>query len=112
MIRLLTALFLGLTLAVTSVSAAVARSEMAGAVQMVICAGGTEGMVTLDPSGKPVTGHHCPDCTAASVALAGPLVQGAERPVTRAEAQVVPMRLSVVATAGMVPAARGPPPVM
>lgn len=69
MIRLLSFL-LALTLAATSVPAAVMQSEMQGSHQMVICADtdAASGLtqITLDATGKPVDGaHSCPDCTAA-----------------------------------------------
>ena len=74
MIRSLFALLLALTLAATSVSAAVMHSEMQGAQQMVICSDSTAGSglttITLDATGKPIDrAHHCPECTAAIAAL-------------------------------------------
>lgn len=67
--RILLALLLTLTLAATSVSAAVMRSEMQGATEMTICSDiGETGVTTirLDATGKPIPAHHsCPDCTAA-----------------------------------------------
>jgi hypothetical protein len=63
MMRALSALVLMLLLAVTSVTQAVARSEHAGAVAMVICAGGQTETALIDAQGNPVEGpHHCPDC--------------------------------------------------
>lgn len=107
--RALIALFLGLVLAVSSVTAAVARAEMAGAVEMVVCAGEGTGTVTLDPSGQPVMAHHCPDCTAAQAALAGPVVPGAERPVTRGEGLGLASLPDVADGLRVAPVARGPP---
>ena len=73
MIRHLLSLLLALTLATTSVHAAVMHAEMQGAVQMEICAdtsGGGVAIITLDATGKPIpTAHRCPDCTAAIAAL-------------------------------------------
>ena len=74
MIRHLFALLLALTLAASSVSAAVMQSEMQGAQQMVICSDSPAGSglttITLDATGKPIDrAHHCPDCTAAIAAL-------------------------------------------
>ena len=72
MIRHLLSLLLALTLATTSVHAAVMHAEMQGAVQMEICADTSAGLttITLDATGKPIpTAHRCPDCTAAIAAL-------------------------------------------
>ncbi|MES2435305.1 MAG: hypothetical protein V4586_15970 [Pseudomonadota bacterium] len=75
MIRNLLSLLLALTLATTSVHAAVMHSEMQGAVQMEICADTSAGLttITLDATGKPIAAaHRCPDCTAAITALLPP----------------------------------------
>ena len=72
MIRHLLTLLLALTLASTSVHAAMTHAEMQGATQMEICADASGGVmtITLDASGKPIpSAHLCPDCTAATAAL-------------------------------------------
>jgi hypothetical protein len=73
MIRSLLSLLLALTLATTSVSAAVMHNEMRGASQIEICADsqGASGLttITLDATGKQITHHNCPDCTAALAML-------------------------------------------
>lgn len=69
MIRLLFTLLLALTLATTSVPAAVMRAKMLGATEMVICSDTptASGLatLTLDATGKPFTPHNCPECLAA-----------------------------------------------
>ena len=78
MIRHLLSLALALTLATTSVHAAVMRSEMQGAIQMEICADTSAGLntITLDATGNQIpTAHRCPDCTAATLALLAPPAQ-------------------------------------
>ena len=80
MIRQFCALLLALTLAATSVSAAVMQSEMQGAQQMLICsdsdASSGLSLITLDATGRPITGaHHCADCTAASPVLLPGLIE-------------------------------------
>ncbi len=80
MIRNLLSLLLALTLAATSVSAAVTHAEMQGAQQMLICSDSdaNSGLITitLDATGKPIaSAHHCPDCTAALTALLPGLTQ-------------------------------------
>lgn len=89
MIRSLLSLLLALTLAASSVSAAVTHSRMQGAQQMVICSDSdtASGLITitLDASGKPITSHHhCPDCTAAFTALLPGLIELAPRSATLA----------------------------
>lgn len=74
MIRHLCTLLLALTLAATSVSAAVMHAEMQGAQQMVICSDSDMGSgiatVTLDATGKPIAHpHRCPDCSTVTAAL-------------------------------------------
>lgn len=75
MIRALSATFLALVLAVTSVTLAVARAEaagrMPGVAEVVICADGMAMTVMVDAAGNPVAphAHHCPDCL---LALAAP----------------------------------------
>lgn len=104
------AVLLVLMLSVTSVTAAVARGQMAGAVDLVICAGGGVATVTLDAAGQPVTRvHHCPVCTAASASMEGAAAPAVLRPETRA-ADVGPVAvLDVVSCRGVVAVARGPP---
>ncbi|GLS85550.1 hypothetical protein GCM10010873_05230 [Cypionkella aquatica] len=84
MIRMLLSLLLTLTLAATSVRAAVMHSEMQGAYQMVICADSTLAQTTLtfDATGKPITAHHCPDCTTAFSGLPQSPLQIAAAPAT------------------------------
>lgn len=71
MIRSLLSLLLALTLATTSVSAAVMHNEMRGASQIEICADSQDGLaiITLDATGKQISHHNCPDCTAAMAAI-------------------------------------------
>lgn len=74
-IRLLS-LLLALTLATTSVSAAVMHSEMQGSSQIDICADSHAGSglttITLDATGKQITHHNCPDCALAMALLPDP----------------------------------------
>lgn len=100
-----------LVLSLASVTAAVARGQMAGSYQMVVCAGADIATLTLDPRGVPVgVVHHCPDCTAAAgLALLAVPVQVLLSGVTKG----VPLDMAVVALrAGVAPfvaVARGPP---
>ncbi|MDZ4393931.1 hypothetical protein [Cypionkella sp.] len=83
MLRHLFLLLLTLTLATTSVRAAVMHGEMQGAYQMVICADTSAGLTTLtfDVSGKPIdAAHPCPECTTANPALLHTLPQIAPAP--------------------------------
>lgn len=107
--RAVLGLLLALVLSVTSATAAVARGQMAGAVEMVVCAGAGTATVTLDASGTPVSAHHCPACTAAPHALTGQAPAFALRPATRS----VALRVGVLAgwrgADPSAPVARGPP---
>lgn len=107
--RAVLGLFLVMLLSVTSVTAAVARGQMAGAVDLVICAGAGLGTVTLDATGMPVSRHHCPVCTAAPVAVTPDAPAMALRPVTRAVAVAVVNRAGWQGADVPVPVARGPP---
>lgn len=114
MIRVLLSCLLALILGVTSVSAAVMRAQMQGAVQMVICSdtdkasGLTE--ITLDASGTPIAQpHNCPDCTAA-LAL-GLLVSPPILAAPQTRALRLPATPQTPGTGQPAPAAtaRGPP---
>lgn len=110
MLRRCLALCLTILLTLTSVTAAVARGQMAGATEMVVCAGGGTMTVTMDAAGRPVAHvRHCPVCTAASAAVAGAVAPVTLRPVTRSE--VVGMRMAPRSAGGvaLVAMARGPP---
>lgn len=96
-------------LSLTSVTAAVARGQMAGAVEMVICAGGSAGTVMLDATGQPVEAHRCPVCTAAGSGAAVPVDASVARPVTPAEAMRFGAGAALRKVEAGVPVARGPP---
>lgn len=102
-------LWLVLMLSLTSVTAAVARGQMAGSADMVICAGGTEATVTLDAFGRAMVRHPCPDCTAAGhalLAVPAKLVPVAGR---QAVALLPASGKAKPDLAGIAPVARGPP---
>lgn len=105
--------FLGLCLVVilslTSVTAAVARGQMAGAVDMVVCAGSGVSSVTLDATGKPVEVHHCPVCTVAGSAASVPVIVPFECPAVRGEVLWFGAGAVLRAVDASVPLARGPP---
>lgn len=72
------ALLLSLILTLAAQTEAVARSEMAGAFDQVLCSTGKGITVTLDATGQPLHGHPCTHCMAATVVadLPGPLAVG------------------------------------
>lgn len=83
MLRLIFGLLFAFVLSVTSVTAAVARGQMAGASELVLCSGGVAATVMVDATGRKVEGpHHCPLCLAAMAGV-GPVAPWAVRPVTR-----------------------------
>ena len=69
-----TALLLGLVLAMTSVSMAVARGGMSLSGTMILCIDASQQVVPLGPDGAPMeVNHACPDCTVGAMALVEPL---------------------------------------
>ncbi len=107
--RAVLGLLLVMLLSVTSVTAAVARGQMAGAVDMVICAGAGLATVTLDATGQPVEAHHCPVCTAAGSGVGVPVAASVARPATRAEAVRFGAGIALRKVGAGEPVARGPP---
>lgn len=69
-----TALLLGLVLAMTSVSMAVARGGMSMSGAMILCINADQQVVPIGPDGEPMkVNHACPDCTMGALALTEPL---------------------------------------
>jgi len=104
-----TALLLGLVLAMTSVSMAVARGGMSLSGSMILCIDATQQVVPLGPDGTPQdTQHPCPDCTMGAMALSE--VPPLDAPVSRAaRLQVRPFVLVVHASPVQGGQGRGPP---
>ena len=105
-------LILAVVLSLTSVTLAVARTQMPGSTDVVICSGYGVVSVTLDAAGNP-TGpvHACPDClTGAATFLppSAPLL----RPATRAITIDLPAAFTGIAASLPAATARGPPPVI
>ena len=110
MLRGCFAFCLAVMLSLTSVTAAVARGQMAGATDVVVCAGAGVVTITLDAAGRPVTvAHHCPVCTAASAASFAGAPPAIMSPLTRSEALAVAVVLPLHGGAMPVAMARGPP---
>ncbi|MFO7920896.1 MAG: hypothetical protein R6U99_08815 [Nioella sp.] len=109
LVPIATALLLGLVLAMTSVSMAVARGGMSLSGSMVLCIDATQQVVPLGPDGSPQdTRHACPDCTMGAMALTGALPL--DRLVLRAaRLHVRPVVLIVHATPVQGGQGRGPP---
>lgn len=110
-LRVLSGLFLALVLSLTSVTMAVARGQMIGAITVELCADhGAGATITLDAQGNPVeTVLHCPDCLVATPAPGGAPVTVPARPVTRSEPQVCVLTLPVEDAETPEALARGPP---
>lgn len=104
-------LILAIVLGLTSVTMAVARSEMLGSTETVICAGYGVVSLTLDAEGNPTgPAHHCPDClTGAATALWPTPSAQPVRPATRAAALRWPADVTGIAASTPAPLARGPP---
>lgn len=104
-----TALLLGLVLAMTSVSMAVARGGMSMSGAMILCINADQQLVPIGPDGKPMdVPHACPDCTMGALALTEP------QPLAAPEWRMVrlyvrPLALHVHETTVQGGQARGPP---
>lgn len=63
-LRSLAPVLLAIVMALTGITMAVARGQMAGAQSVVICSGYGIVTIQLDQRGEPIdTVHPCPDCT-------------------------------------------------
>jgi len=110
MLRLIHALFLSLTLVLTSYSMAVARGQSSDiGTDMVICTGVGMITVTIGPDGEPVEATHiCPD--AMSIFAAG--FATVDLPVQASQMQwriKVPAGAAALSRETLTPSARGPP---
>lgn len=106
----ITAWLLALVLALTSVTATVARAQAAGATEMVICSGLGITTITVDAEGNP-TGpmHDCPLCLAAMGAALLPALPVADRPLSRGLRIDRPADVAGWVRPAPAPLARGPP---
>lgn len=68
--RLILSLVLSILLVMASQTEAVARSEMAGAYDQVVCGANGAQQITLDGAGHPVQRHPCTHCLAAATGAA------------------------------------------
>lgn len=68
--RLILTFVLSILLALASQAEAVARSEMAGANDQVVCGANGAQQITLDAAGRTVHRHPCTHCLAANLAVA------------------------------------------
>ncbi|QYZ68452.1 DUF2946 family protein [Neotabrizicola shimadae] len=108
--RLITGWLLALVLALTSVTASVARAQAAGATDVVICSGYGIVTVAVDESGNP-TGpvHDCPFCLAAMGAALLPDLPVALRPLSDGMRMDRPGEVAGWVRPSLPPLARGPP---
>ena len=108
--RLITGWLLALVLALTSVTASVARAQAAGATDIVICSGYGIVTVSVDESGNP-TGpvHDCPFCLAAMGAALLPGLPVVARPLSDGMRMDRPGEVAGWARPALPPLARGPP---
>jgi hypothetical protein len=107
--RVLLGLVLSVLLAFASQSEAVARSEMAGASDQVLCGASGTLTLTLDAQGQPVHIHPCTHCLAASVVAGLAAAVVLPQPQTRAHRQALPRSAQPARRMAPVPSARGPP---
>jgi len=110
MLRLINALFLSLTLGITSISMAVARGQSPDiGTDIVICTGVGITTITIGPDGEPVKKIHlCPDgISLFTAAFAAPEVLVA--PNVMVWRLALPADTLVLSRDAPSPAARGPP---
>lgn len=108
--RLITGWLLALVLALTSVTASVARAQAAGSTDIVICSGYGIVTVSVDENGNP-TGpiHDCPFCLAAMGAALLPDPPVVDRPLSRGVRLDRPDAVAGWVRPAPAPQARGPP---
>lgn len=108
--RVLTALFLSLTLALSGVTLARAHGAAPGLHQVVICSGAGTVTLTLDADGNPAGPPlPCPDCIAGLAAALPEQPAAAPDRLQPAERLLLPAATPRTATAPHVRRARGPP---
>ncbi len=108
--RALLALLLSLILALASQTEAVARSEMAGATDQVLCGAGGAVSVTFDATGHALHRHPCTHCRAAAEAgdLPGPATLPLA-PLTQGKSLTLASVAQAPGTLIITPSARAPP---
>lgn len=107
--RALLALVLSVLLTLASQSEAVARFDLAGAQDLVICGADGNRMVLVDAEGKPLSGHPCSPCLAAGLGALGPAPPPVLRPLTRGQDLTRAADLPAQGRPTPTALARGPP---
>jgi ribosomal protein S27E len=109
--RVVLSLLLSILLAFAAQAEVVARSQMAGAYDQVVCAANGAQQITLDSTGHTVHRHSCTHCLAASVGAADRLAPSPAltAPVTKAQRLRPDLAAQVKLDRGSAPFARGPP---
>lgn len=110
--RALLALVLSLILALASQTEAVARSEMVGSSDLILCAGTGTTTLTLDASGHPVHARACTHCLAAGMVADLMARTDAVAPTTRTSSVSLPPPLAQASHTTITPTARAPPAVL
>ena len=109
--RLILSLMLSILLALASQSEAVARSEMAGSYDQVVCGANGAQQITLDAQGHAVHRHPCTHCLAGSIAASEAAASGVwlAAPVTKGQRLRPDNATQVGFPRPPVPVARAPP---
>jgi hypothetical protein len=109
--RLMLSLLLSVLLAFAAQSEVVARSEMAGSYDQVVCGANGAQQVTLDAAGHVVHRHPCTHCLAASIAAADTAMAGAwlAAPLTTSQCVWPDLAAQAIVARLPVPLARAPP---
>ncbi len=103
-------LVLALTLAVSSITAAMAHGQVRVGTELVICTGAGLQTIVLDADGNPAGPPHvCPDCTQAFVLALNAAPVFPARPATRVERVARADGPAPHTRTRDIPRARGPP---
>lgn len=110
-LRPFAALLLALALIWGSVAEAVARNQMEGATDQVICGSMGAETIRIDASGNPVAAHPCTHCLAANtMALLATAPGTATPPRFHRASRLAPAIALAPGRLGHTPSARAPPP--
>ena len=112
--RLILSLMLSILLALASQSEAVARSEMAGSYDQVVCGANGAQQITLDVQGHAVHRHPCTHCLAGSIAATEAAASGVwlAAPITKGQRLWPDLAAQVGFARPPVPVAHAPPSLL
>lgn len=109
--RVMLSLVLSLLLAFAAQAEVVARFQMVGAYDQVVCGANGAQQITLDSAGHAVHRHNCTHCLAASTIATEPASAGPwlAAPVSKGQRLRPDLTAQAVFDRGFAPTARAPP---